>query len=277
MFTMRAKMISVGLLGAAVMLPLNSALADQVGHASWYALHSRTASGEMMNPSELTAAHRSLPFGTRVLVENLNNGRSVVVRINDRGPFVGGRIIDLSKAAAASIGMLGSGTARVRVTTAGGSNSGNVIAALGAASSKAKKGTQVAAAAAADSTPPRPERAPRDEIAKAPAAAKVEQVAYKTPARHASAKHVASKHKAKSYTVASRSSAKGTRLAARTAAGSAKHRGSIAVASNTKTGRSERAYARRFASNSSAARAGWRYGAKIAQASFGRHAGRDLS
>ena len=73
-----------------------------------------------MNPNELTAAHRSLPFGTRVLVENLNNGRSVVVQINDRGPFIGGRIIDLSKAAAAQIGMIGSGTAKVRITPIGG-------------------------------------------------------------------------------------------------------------------------------------------------------------
>jgi rare lipoprotein A len=120
MVKVRAKMISVGLLGAVVILPLNAAMADQVGHASWYALSSKTASGEQMNPSELTAAHRSLPFGTKVLVENLNNGRSVVVRINDRGPFVGGRVIDLSKAAAAQIGMLGTGTAKVRITPAGG-------------------------------------------------------------------------------------------------------------------------------------------------------------
>src|SRR6478752_10390089 len=120
MFKMRAKMISGGLLGTAALLPLDVAKADQVGHASWYALHSRTASGEQMNPSELTAAHRSLPFGTRVLVENLSNGRSVVVRINDRGPFVGGRIIDLSKAAAQSIGMLGTGTSRVKVSASGG-------------------------------------------------------------------------------------------------------------------------------------------------------------
>jgi rare lipoprotein A len=120
MVKMRAKMISVGLLGAAMMLPLTSAKADQVGHASWYALTSKTASGERMNPKELTAAHRSLPFGTKVLVENLSNGRSVVVRINDRGPFIGGRIIDLSKAAAAQIGMVGSGTAKVRVSKTGG-------------------------------------------------------------------------------------------------------------------------------------------------------------
>jgi rare lipoprotein A len=82
----------------------------------------------MMNPSEMTAAHRSLPFGTKVLVENLTNGRSVVVRINDRGPFVGGRIIDVSKAAASVLGMLGSGAARVKVTASGGESAkmGNV-------------------------------------------------------------------------------------------------------------------------------------------------------
>lgn len=120
MVKMRAKMITVGLLGAALMLPLSAAMAAQVGSASWYALHSKTASGERMNPNALTAAHRSLPFGTKVLVENLNNGRSVVVRINDRGPFVGGRIIDVSKAAAAQIGMIGSGTAKVRITPVGG-------------------------------------------------------------------------------------------------------------------------------------------------------------
>jgi len=120
MVKVRAKMIAVGMLGAAVLLPLDMATADQVGHASWYALTSQTASGERMNPSALTAAHRSLPFGTKVLVENLSNGRSVVVRINDRGPFVGGRVIDLSKAAAAQIGMIGAGTAKVRIRPAGG-------------------------------------------------------------------------------------------------------------------------------------------------------------
>jgi peptidoglycan lytic transglycosylase len=120
MVKVRANIMTVGLLGAALLLPLGAAEADQVGHASWYALTSKTASGERMNPNALTAAHRSLPFGTKVLVENLSNGRSVVVRINDRGPFVGGRIIDLSKAAASQIGMIGAGTAKVRVTTPGG-------------------------------------------------------------------------------------------------------------------------------------------------------------
>lgn len=122
MFEMRAKIVAMGLIGGAILLPINAAQAEQVGHASWYALHSRTASGEIMNPGDLTAAHRSLPFGTRVLVENLSNGHSVVVRINDRGPFVAGRIIDVSKAAASSLGMLGSGTAKVRVSSAGGAS-----------------------------------------------------------------------------------------------------------------------------------------------------------
>ena len=108
MFKLRAKMISVGLLGTAAMLPLDFAKADQVGHASWYSLPANTtANGERMNPNELTAAHRSLPFGTRVLVENLTNGRSVVVRINDRGPFVRGRVIDVTPAAARALGFNG--------------------------------------------------------------------------------------------------------------------------------------------------------------------------
>ena len=91
---------------------------DQTGTASYYgARHhgKRTASGEPFNQHGLTAAHRSLPFGTRVLVTNMANQRSVVVRINDRGPHTRGRLIDLSRAAAEKIGMLRSGTARVRV------------------------------------------------------------------------------------------------------------------------------------------------------------------
>lgn len=74
----------------------------------------RTASGERMNPAALTAAHKSRPFGSRVAVTNLHNGRSVTVRVNDRGPFVKGRCIDLSPAAARAIGM--GGLARVTVT-----------------------------------------------------------------------------------------------------------------------------------------------------------------
>lgn len=93
--------------------------AEQCGKGSWYALHSRTASGEMMNPSLMTAAHKSLPFGTKVRVTNRNNGRSVVVRINDRGPFVHGRIVDVSKEAASQLGMVRSGIAPVCIARIG--------------------------------------------------------------------------------------------------------------------------------------------------------------
>ena len=80
-----------------------------VGIASWYGNESgnRTANGERFNPNALTAAHRHLPFGTKVKVTNLKNHKSIIVRINDRGPFVRGRIIDLSKHAAKMIGMSG--------------------------------------------------------------------------------------------------------------------------------------------------------------------------
>ena len=88
------------------------------GTASWYGpgFHGRTtANGERYNMNELTAAHKSLKFGTKVRVTNENNGKSVVVRINDRGPYIGSRIIDLSKGAAQAIDMIGSGTASVTV------------------------------------------------------------------------------------------------------------------------------------------------------------------
>ena len=88
------------------------------GIASWYGpkfVGRPTASGEIFDPSQLTAAHKSLPFGTQVRVVNLDNGMDVVVRINDRGPFKPGRVIDLARAAAERIQMIGSGTARVRL------------------------------------------------------------------------------------------------------------------------------------------------------------------
>lgn len=75
----------------------------------------RTASGERFNNSALTAAHKSLPFGSLVKVTNVRNSKSVVVRINDRGPYVRGRVIDLSKAAAKKIGLSHTGTARVKL------------------------------------------------------------------------------------------------------------------------------------------------------------------
>jgi peptidoglycan lytic transglycosylase len=79
----------------------------------------RTANGEHMNSGALTAAHRTLPFGTRVAVVNNHTGRSVVVRINDRGPFVGGRVIDLSPAAAHAIGVSGLAPVSLRVVGGG--------------------------------------------------------------------------------------------------------------------------------------------------------------
>jgi rare lipoprotein A len=75
----------------------------------------RTASGETTGPASLTAAHRSLPFGTRVLVTNIHNGKTIVVRITDRGPYGRGRIIDVSRAAARELDMIGSGTALVSI------------------------------------------------------------------------------------------------------------------------------------------------------------------
>jgi rare lipoprotein A len=91
---------------------------DKTGVASYYgAKHhgKRTASGERFNQHGLTAAHRQLPFGTRVKITNLNNDRSCVVRVNDRGPYSRGRLIDVSREAAEQLGMLRSGTAKVRV------------------------------------------------------------------------------------------------------------------------------------------------------------------
>ena len=90
----------------------------EVGVASWYGVpyHGRTtASGETFDMNDLTAAHPSLPFGSRVRVTNLGNGRSLVLEINDRGPFVKQRIIDVSKRAAKELGFLRDGIARVRV------------------------------------------------------------------------------------------------------------------------------------------------------------------
>jgi rare lipoprotein A len=104
---------------AAAMDPLSAVIGGMTGMASFYWQGQRTATGEHFNPEGMTAAHRSLPFGTRVRVTHLGNGRSVDVRINDRGPFVGGRIIDLSRGAAGVLGMRGQGVARVKVTVLG--------------------------------------------------------------------------------------------------------------------------------------------------------------
>jgi rare lipoprotein A len=90
----------------------------EVGTASYYTARDyggRTASGERYDDHDMTAAHRTLPFGTRVRVTNLENGRSVIVTINDRGPFRKGRVIDVSKRAARTLGFLREGTTRVKI------------------------------------------------------------------------------------------------------------------------------------------------------------------
>jgi rare lipoprotein A len=97
----------------------------ETGIASWYGnpYHGRrTSSGEVFDMNQMTAAHRTLPFGAMVKVTNLDNRKTVSVRINDRGPFVEGRIIDLSHAAAKEIGLIGPGTARVRLELTGYAN-----------------------------------------------------------------------------------------------------------------------------------------------------------
>lgn len=101
-----------------VYVPQEEKTYDFVGIASWYGnpYHGRrTASGEIFDMTSASAAHRTLPFGTRVKVTNLENGRSIVLRINDRGPFVRHRIIDVSKGAAQALGFVRQGTAQVRV------------------------------------------------------------------------------------------------------------------------------------------------------------------
>ena len=101
---------------------ITAVTSTQTGKASFYGgkWHGgKTASGEIYNQESMTAAHRSLPFNTRVRVTNLRNGRSVVLRINNRGPFIAGRIIDVSKAAARKLGMIKAGVVPVRLEVLG--------------------------------------------------------------------------------------------------------------------------------------------------------------
>jgi len=115
----RAKSLAVATAVAVSITAFAGTASAQTGRASWYALTSMTANGERCNPNAMTAAHPTLPFGTKVKVENLKNGKSVVVRINDRGPYAGGRIIDLTKAAASRLGFVKAGTAKVKLTVLG--------------------------------------------------------------------------------------------------------------------------------------------------------------
>ena len=115
--------LTIGLLIALTFSPLTSYARSEhpktlQGTASYYGgkFHGRkTASGERFNQEAMTAAHKSLPLGTKVRVTNLRNGEVVEVKINDRGPYIKGRIIDLSKGAAREIGMIKAGTAKVKI------------------------------------------------------------------------------------------------------------------------------------------------------------------
>jgi rare lipoprotein A len=109
------KVVSVAALAAAL-LSISTAAYAQCGGASWYGPGfngKRAASGEIFNENAMTAAHRSLPFGTKVMVTDQRTGRQISVTINDRGPFHGSRIIDLSKAAATELGFRNRGTTSV--------------------------------------------------------------------------------------------------------------------------------------------------------------------
>ncbi|MEO9168724.1 MAG: septal ring lytic transglycosylase RlpA family protein [Aestuariivirga sp.] len=97
----------------AVLMLCTSAQASITGLASYYKMGKRTANGERYNPYGLTAAHRRFAFGTKLKVTNLSNHLFVIVRVNDRGPFVRGRVLDVSYGAAKELGMVGRGVARI--------------------------------------------------------------------------------------------------------------------------------------------------------------------
>ncbi|HEX4195339.1 MAG TPA: septal ring lytic transglycosylase RlpA family protein [Stellaceae bacterium] len=133
---------------------------DETGIASWYGeqFHGKyTANGEIFDLNQMTAAHRTLPMPTIVRVTNLDNGRSIEVRVNDRGPYARGRILDMSRRAAQLLGFEGQGTAKVRVQI-------DVPASIQAASLAGRRGTEPALAAAA----PAPQAAPVSAVAAEP-------------------------------------------------------------------------------------------------------------
>lgn len=118
MFYFRQMKNYLFLIGLCLFLSSCGKFVTKTGKASYYGNEfdgRKTASGEVFRQSKLTAAHKKLPFGTQVTVTNLKNGKKVTVKINDRGPFVAGRIIDLSKTAAEEIGMLKDGVAKVKI------------------------------------------------------------------------------------------------------------------------------------------------------------------
>lgn len=105
---------SASLLFLAVLMDVSRASEwKNCGKASWYQLTTRTASGEYANPDKMTAAHRTLKFGTHVEVRNMRNDKRVIVRINDRGPFIKGRVIDVTRLAAIKLGFKNAGTTQI--------------------------------------------------------------------------------------------------------------------------------------------------------------------
>lgn len=130
-------------------LGFQAIMAQEVGEASYYNdkyhLKNKTASGELYDKTKLTAAHRTLPFNTRVRVTNLTNGKIVEARINDRGPFKPTRIIDLSRAAAEQIGLIRAGVARVKVEVISAGNAGNsgTVSSRPPASSRPRKNVDI--------------------------------------------------------------------------------------------------------------------------------------
>lgn len=116
MKTTHKRFAAIASLPMLIVMPQTAAFAAECGQASWYEIRAKTASGEMMNPDAMTAAHPSLPFGTKIEVVNKKNGRSVTLRVNDRGPFVKKRIVDVSRAAAGKLGFRNAGHTQVCLT-----------------------------------------------------------------------------------------------------------------------------------------------------------------
>jgi rare lipoprotein A len=115
LFHHRRAVVAKKLASSAIDKPAAGKQETSHGLASYYSYDPKTASGEKFDANELTAAHRTLPFGTRLRVTNVATGRSVTVRVNDRGPFVPGRVVDVSRSAAESLGMTKQGVAKVKL------------------------------------------------------------------------------------------------------------------------------------------------------------------
>ena len=155
---MRAYVCTVtAVVGSALLLAASAEAGSKIkqeGMASWYNMGKRTANGERYDPMGITAAHPSLPFDTNVSVTNPSSGDSVVVRINDRGPFTGGRIIDLSHGAAQAIKLTQAGVAKVRIEVLGAAAATEAAVTEAAATAEPDPAPAVAVAQAATDAQP---------------------------------------------------------------------------------------------------------------------------